>query len=122
MGNSFGQVSLRSCYQMIVITDDLAAMEEILPERSMIIWTGSLETTKWSQLLFSVVFHGDDYDGGDSDMDDDDGNCDDGDNGDDDVDDGDGDDCDGDGLQRSAAALKRRLSVRSCELISIFSL
>ena len=55
-------------------------------------------------------------------MDDDDGNCDDGDNDDDDVDDGDGDDCDGDGLQRSAAALKRRLSVRSCELISIFSL
>ena len=30
--------------------------------------------------------------------------------------------CDGDGLQRSAAGLKRRLSVRSCELISIFSL
>ena len=43
---------------MIVITDDLAAMEEILPERSMIIWTGSLAMT----MMVLLDEHGGDTD------------------------------------------------------------
>ena len=111
MNDSFGQVSqvsLRSCYQMILITDDLA-MAEILPERLMIIWTLALGKQLCGHSCCLLwCFYREHSDG--------DGDCD----GDDCY--GDDENCDGDGLQRSAAGLKRRLSVRSCELISIFSL
>ena len=106
MADSFGQVSqvsLPSCYQMILTTDDLAMQWRRYFQRDQ--WSFGLAL--WRQFsghssCLLWCFYSEHGDGDDCYSDE--------------------ENCDGDGLQRSAAALKRRLSVRSCELISIFSL